>query len=303
MASPALENPATNYNQQPIVLEPSNSQQGVTGSSYGAMASAIFMISSMMSYLNTNYSRMAQVQTEEQNTFTSQMRQATVKEGTEQAKQYWTQMGMSIGSAAFTLGGMAYGALGGSDTRAQLDQESQNLSDLKTERAQIADGAKAGQEHAGLQMAGEDAELPNPESFEQQQARIDQEAGLHGGENPEEAAKSSGSDASETLKQKDRQIEAKQATVDALNGQISNNWRKGEMGAQLGKEIVNAVGQGLQAGFVKAAAEWKAIGMAAQYNQQLSGQTASSIQKTMSDFYSYLNSVLSTLGQVAASVG
>lgn len=309
MSTPALENSAINFNQEPIVLEPSNSQQGVSGSAYASMASAIFMIASMMSYLNTSYSKMSQIQTQEQNTFTTQLRHATVQEGQKQANQYWTQMGMSIGQAVGTVGGMAYGAMGNSEVNTQLEQTTQDMNDLKALRPDVAAGVKEAQENAGIKMADPSdpsSVFSDPETPEQMQLRQNLENGLFKGQTPgdgvQAAVKSSEGKAPEILKELDQQIAAKQSTIDSLNGQISNQWRKGEMGGQLFKEVVNAAGQGVQAHFVKAAAEWKAIGQAAQYNQGLSAQTTQSIQKTMSDFYSYLNSVLSTLGQVAASV-
>lgn len=304
-----------NYNNN--FIEPSANQPGqVQGSSYAAMAGAVFMIASLMTLLNISYNQVAEQETAFQAKYNNAQRQATLDEGHAQAMQQWMQMGSSLAGAAASLGGMAIPAvanrMGGENSLLSQRTAAQNeLNGFKEQRAGLDDGVnRAGPRGTdandeGISMADEqeldDITEENPaEDASMEEGRVD----LTGKTREEVADLAAGADAPQRAamqKELDGKIEGAQQKLNYFQNQISSNENTGRLASDLFKEASNAVFHGVQAKYVELAAGYRADGLSAQYNQTTDEKAAQTMLRTMAENYSYLSSVLQALGQVASA--
>ena len=303
-----------NYNNN--FIEPSANQPGqVQGSSYAAMAGAVFMIASLMTLLNISYNQVAEQETAFQAKYNNAQRQATLDEGHAQAMQQYMQMGSSIAGAVASLGGMLgpylANSTGENSLLSQRTAAQNELNGFKEQRAGLDDGVnRAGPrgtdaEDQGVTMADEqeldDVIEQNPaEDASMEEGRVD----LTGKTREEVADLAAGADATERAamqKDLDGKIEGAQQKLSYIQNRISSNENTGRIASDLFKEASNAVFHGVQAKYVELAAGYRADGLSAQYNQSTDEKAAQAMLRVMAENYSYLSSVLQALGQVAAS--
>jgi len=115
------------------------------------------------------------------------------------------------------------------------------------------------------------------------------------------AVSSAGNKAGEIEQELSRQIEHKEKVVNTLQSQISSKENTYRIFGDLAKGVAEAGGQLGQAHYTLQAAQERAAGTGAQFNQQLSAQTAQAVQKTIADNWNYLSTVLNALTQVVGA--
>lgn len=309
-----------NYNSNFIDPTSTNQPGQVQGSSYAAMASAVFQIASLMTLLNISYNQVAVQETQFQAKFNNQQRQATLDEGHAQAMQQWMQMGSSIAGAAASIGAIVgpsvANRMGGENSLYKQRAAAQNeLTGLQKQRGALDEGVKKvgpqgiSAEDEGLVMAdmADEASVRsiNPEEGDDVvEARSAVEGGLSIEDEEAIAEAAEGANPKERAamqKELDGKIDNAQQKLNYIQNRISSNENTGRFGAELFKEGANSVFHAVQAVYVEKAAEHRATGLSAQFNQQTDEKNAQTMLRWMAENYSYLSSVLQALGQVAAS--